>query len=94
MDLVDLIETLNVYQNFCVSGDSAHGGVIIRMLKYVFSGALGQAFTSDRFGRKGSILIWSIIFTIGVAVQTGTVRSVPQITIGYYIMFILLHTWY
>ena len=24
------------------------------------SGALGQAFTSDRFGRRGSIRIWSV----------------------------------
>ena len=47
------------------------------------SGALAQAFTSDRFGRKGSILIWSIIFTIGVAIQTGTIDSVAQITFGY-----------
>ncbi|PFH49826.1 hypothetical protein AMATHDRAFT_75996 [Amanita thiersii Skay4041] len=48
-------------------------------------GALGQAFTSDRFGRRGSILIWSAIFTIGVAVQTGTTFSVAQITIGRFI---------
>ncbi|KAL0951923.1 hypothetical protein HGRIS_008577 [Hohenbuehelia grisea] len=50
-----------------------------------FVGALGQAFTSDRFGRRGSILIWSAIFTIGVAIQTATEFSVPQITIGRFI---------
>ncbi|KAF8240859.1 sugar transporter [Tricholoma matsutake] len=50
-----------------------------------FVGALGQAFTSDRFGRRGSILIWAAIFTVGVAIQTGTQRSVPQITIGRFI---------
>jgi MFS transporter, SP family, sugar:H+ symporter len=50
-----------------------------------YSGALGQAFTSDRFGRRGSILIWAAIFTIGVAVQTGTQRSLPQITVGRFI---------
>jgi len=50
-----------------------------------FVGALGQAFTSDRFGRRGSILIWAAIFTIGVAVQTGTGFSVAQITIGRFI---------
>lgn len=49
------------------------------------SGALAQAFTSDRFGRRGSILIWAAIFTIGVAIQTGTTFSVPQITIGRFI---------
>lgn len=50
-----------------------------------YSGALGQAFTSDRFGRRGSILIWSAIFTVGVAIQTGTQRSIPQITIGRFV---------
>ncbi|KAF5385355.1 hypothetical protein D9615_001062 [Tricholomella constricta] len=50
-----------------------------------FVGALGQAFTSDRFGRRGSILIWAAIFTIGVAIQTGTEYSVVQITIGRFV---------
>lgn len=50
-----------------------------------FVGALGQAFTSDRFGRRGSILIWSAIFTVGTAIQTATVHSVVQITIGRFI---------
>ncbi|KAJ7511845.1 general substrate transporter [Mycena galericulata] len=50
-----------------------------------FVGALGQAFTSDRFGRRGSILIWSGIFTVGVAIQTGTVHSVVQLTIGRFV---------
>ncbi|KAG6820153.1 hypothetical protein H0H93_004735 [Arthromyces matolae] len=48
-------------------------------------GALAQAFTSDRFGRRGSILIWSAIFTVGVAIQTGTTFSIVQITIGRFI---------
>ncbi|CDO77278.1 hypothetical protein BN946_scf184753.g28 [Trametes cinnabarina] len=50
-----------------------------------FVGALGQAFTSDRFGRRGSILIWSGIFTAGTVIQTGTVDSIVQITIGRFI---------
>ena len=50
-----------------------------------FVGALGQAFTSDRFGRRGSILIWSAIFTVGTAIQTSTVTSLAQITIGRFI---------
>ncbi|KAF8529690.1 general substrate transporter [Hysterangium stoloniferum] len=48
-------------------------------------GALAQALTTDRFGRKKSILIWTIIFTIGVAIQTGTVNSVAQITFGRFV---------
>ncbi|EKM84259.1 hypothetical protein AGABI1DRAFT_52117 [Agaricus bisporus var. burnettii JB137-S8] len=50
-----------------------------------FVGALSQAFTSDRFGRRASILLWSAIFTVGVAVQTGTTFSIVQITIGRFI---------
>jgi SP family sugar:H+ symporter-like MFS transporter len=50
-----------------------------------FVGALGQAFTSDRFGRRGSILIWSAIFTVGVIIQTATQFSIVQITIGRFI---------
>ncbi|KAF8203957.1 sugar transporter [Pholiota molesta] len=50
-----------------------------------FVGALAQAFTSDRFGRRGSILIWSGVFTVGVAVQTGTTFSIVQLTIGRFI---------
>ncbi|EPQ60038.1 general substrate transporter [Gloeophyllum trabeum ATCC 11539] len=50
-----------------------------------FVGALGQAFTSDSLGRRGSILLWSAIFTVGTAIQTGTETSVVQITIGRFI---------
>ena len=86
-----------------------------------FVGSIGQAFTSDRFGRvsrtslhspgradsrsetdapctlrsprslspfslqKGSIFIWSAIFTVGVIIQTATERSVAQITVGRFI---------
>ncbi|TFK65443.1 sugar transporter [Pluteus cervinus] len=50
-----------------------------------FVGALAQAFTSDRFGRRGSILIWAGIFTVGVVVQTATDRSIAQLTAGRFI---------
>ena len=49
------------------------------------SGALAQALTSDRLGRRGSILFWSAVFTIGVAIQTGTTYSLAQLVIGRYI---------
>ncbi|KAF8131591.1 general substrate transporter [Boletus edulis] len=48
-------------------------------------GALGQAFTSDRLGRRGSILFWTAVFTSGVAIQTGTTYSLAQLVIGRYI---------
>lgn len=50
-----------------------------------YSGALAQAFTADRLGRRGSILFWSAVFTIGVAIQTGTTYSLVQLVIGRYI---------
>ncbi|KAI0275471.1 general substrate transporter [Gloeopeniophorella convolvens] len=50
-----------------------------------FVGALAQAFTADRFGRKGSIFIWSTIFTIGTLIQTATDTSIVQITVGRFI---------
>lgn len=49
------------------------------------SGALAQAFTADRLGRRGSILFWSAVFTAGVAIQTGTTYSLVQLVIGRYI---------
>ena len=54
-------------------------------LRSTFVGALGQAFTADRIGRRGSILFWSAIFTVGTAIQTGTTFSIVQITIGRFI---------
>ncbi|KAF8131598.1 general substrate transporter [Boletus edulis] len=48
-------------------------------------GSLAQAFTTDSMGRRGSILLWAAIFTIGVAIQTATTYSIVQITIGRFI---------
>lgn len=36
-------------------------------------------------GRRGSILLWTAIFTIGVAIQTATNYSIAQITTGRFI---------
>ncbi|WWC71107.1 uncharacterized protein I206_105060 [Kwoniella pini CBS 10737] len=49
-----------------------------------FFGAILQAFTSDRLGRKGSILFWSVIFTIGVVVQVSTF-GLAQLTAGRFV---------
>ncbi|KAJ7608721.1 general substrate transporter [Roridomyces roridus] len=65
---------------------SSRQSIIVSLLSAgTFVGALGQAFTSDRAGRRGSLLIWSAIFTIGVAIQTATVRSLVQFTMGRFI---------
>ncbi|KAI0275470.1 general substrate transporter [Gloeopeniophorella convolvens] len=50
-----------------------------------FIGSLAQALTADRYGRKGSIFIWSTIFTIGVIIQTATDTSLVQLTVGRFI---------
>lgn len=50
-----------------------------------YSGAVGQAFTSDRFGRRSSILLWTAIFMIGVAIQIATQRSIVQISTGRFV---------
>lgn len=66
-----------------------------------FFGALGQAFTTDSLGRKGSLIVspvplghsalrthlfgaqsWSVVFTIGVIIQTASETSRPQLLVG------------
>jgi len=46
-----------------------------------FFGALLQTFTSDRLGRRGSILFWSTIFTIGIIVQVSSFK-LAQLVVG------------
>ncbi|KAK0199183.1 general substrate transporter [Armillaria mellea] len=66
--------------------DSNRQSIITSLLSAgTFVGALAQAFTSDRFGRRGSIFIWAAIFTVGTAVQTGTTTSIAQISVGRFI---------
>ncbi|KDQ51113.1 hypothetical protein JAAARDRAFT_140816 [Jaapia argillacea MUCL 33604] len=48
-------------------------------------GALGQAFTADSFGRRGSVLFWSAIFTTGIAIQTSTNTNLGQLTFGRFV---------
>ncbi|KZV66564.1 general substrate transporter [Peniophora sp. CONT] len=50
-----------------------------------FVGALAQALTADRYGRKWSIFIWAAIFTIGTVIQTATIDSIAQISVGRFI---------
>lgn len=35
--------------------------------------------------QKGSIFFWSAVFTVGVAIQTGSINSLAQITVGRFI---------
>ena len=49
------------------------------------SGSLAQSLTTDRVGRQNSILMWTVVFTIGVMIQTATTYSIVQITMGRFI---------
>ncbi|KAG2099885.1 uncharacterized protein F5147DRAFT_711408 [Suillus discolor] len=62
---------------------SSRQSIIVSVLSA--GGAIVQAFTSDRLGRRGSILFWSAIFTVGVAIQTSTTYSLVQLLMGRYI---------
>ncbi|GFZ50526.1 hypothetical protein JCM24511_08283 [Saitozyma sp. JCM 24511] len=46
-----------------------------------FFGALLQTLTSDRLGRRGSIIFWSTIFTVGIVIQTSSF-GIAQLTVG------------
>ncbi|EPT03828.1 hypothetical protein FOMPIDRAFT_1114383 [Fomitopsis schrenkii] len=48
-------------------------------------GSITQAFTADRFGRRLSIIIWSVIFTVGTVIQTATNRALAQIIFGRFV---------
>lgn len=83
-DFIERFGIQNADGSFTLS--SSRQSIITSLLSAgTIVGAIAQAFTSDRFGRRGSILIWSFIFTVGTVVQTGTVRSLAQIVIGRFI---------
>ncbi|PCH34168.1 general substrate transporter [Wolfiporia cocos MD-104 SS10] len=83
-DFVDRFGTMNADGTYTLS--SSRQSIITSLLSAgTIVGALAQAFTSDRFGRRGSILIWSFIFTIGTVIQTATVHSLAQIVVGRFV---------
>jgi sugar porter (SP) family MFS transporter len=47
-----------------------------------FFGAIAAAFLNDRYGRRYSLMGFSIIFLIGAAVQTAATHSIGQIYAG------------
>ncbi|KOS20945.1 Quinate permease [Escovopsis weberi] len=44
-----------------------------------FFGAITAAFLNDRFGRRYSLMLFTVIFLIGAAVQTGASHAIGQI---------------
>jgi MFS family permease len=47
-----------------------------------FFGAIAAAFLNDRFGRRYSLMGFSVIFLIGAAIQTTATHSIGQIYAG------------
>lgn len=47
-----------------------------------FFGAIAASFLNDRYGRKYSLMGFSVIFLIGAAVQTAATHSLGQIYAG------------
>jgi sugar porter (SP) family MFS transporter len=47
-----------------------------------FFGAIGAAFLNERFGRKFSLMGFSVIFLIGAAIQVGASHAIGQIYAG------------
>ncbi|WWD18795.1 hypothetical protein CI109_103250 [Kwoniella shandongensis] len=76
---------ISVMQPGAASLSSENQSIITSLLSAgTFFGAILQSFTSDRLGRKGSILAWSVIFTIGVIVQVSSF-SLAQLTAGRFV---------
>ncbi|KAL4806212.1 general substrate transporter [Aspergillus unguis] len=44
-----------------------------------FFGAIAAAFANDRYGRKNTLLVLTVIFMVGAAVQTGGSRTISYI---------------
>lgn len=47
-----------------------------------FFGAIAAAFLNDRFGRRYSLMFFSVIFLIGAAIQTAATHAIGQIYAG------------
>ncbi|KAF2460099.1 sugar transporter [Lineolata rhizophorae] len=57
------------------------GGITASMSAGSFAGALGAGFISDRLGRKGAMILASIIWIIGSAIQCSS-QNVGQLVAG------------
>lgn len=47
-----------------------------------FFGAIGAAFSNEAIGRRYTLMVFSIIFLIGAAIQTGATHAIGQIYAG------------
>jgi len=47
-----------------------------------FFGAISAMFLNDRFGRRYSLMFYSVIFLIGAAIQTAATHHIGQIYAG------------
>lgn len=63
-------------------GNFLQGGITASIQAGAFAGSLlTGAFLADRLGRKYTILLGSLIFTIGIAISTAA-NSVPSLVAG------------
>ncbi|KIY65663.1 general substrate transporter [Cylindrobasidium torrendii FP15055 ss-10] len=66
--------------------NSSQQSIITSLLSAgTFIGSIGQAFTSDRYGRRGSILMWAAVFTVGTVIQTTTDVEIGQMVVGRFV---------
>jgi MFS family permease len=77
----------NSNSNNSVSIDLTSSSIVAVLLFGCFLGSLIGGQTSDRFSRKYSISIFSFIFTIGAALQTGSTpkTGLPMLLVARFI---------
>lgn len=66
----------------CVLTDSRVSIINSTLSIGTFIGALCQAPVSDFFGRRKSMVVWAVMFTIGAVIQTATIDSWQQFAVG------------
>ena len=59
--------------------------LIVHSMLRTIVGAIAHSPPADRMGRRGAILMWSGIFTIGIVIQASTIQSIAQISAGRFV---------
>lgn len=81
----DFINTMGTFNGTEYVLSSQDISIITSLLSAgTFFGAILQSFTSDRLGRKYSIMFWSAVFLLGAIIQV-TAFGLPQITAGRFV---------
>src|SRR6266536_3179062 len=66
------------------SAKNAHvsSNVVSLLTAGCFFGAISAAFLNDRFGRRFTLMGFSLVFLVGAAIQTAATHSIGQIYAG------------